>query len=91
MALALAPRPNKRSRLLGPDGVLRTPAEEERLDRLVQSALSGEAGRQTLAYLRSITIEFVAGPNISSDELRHREGQRSLVAIIEHRLRRRHL
>jgi hypothetical protein len=82
------PRPP--SRRLGPDGIVRLPAEEERLDRVVQAAFAGEHGRQALAYLRSITIEMVAGPNVTDAELRHREGMRALVGIIETRLRRRH-
>ena len=41
----------------------------------------------TLKYLRSITIESVAGFNISDQELRAREGMRFLVGIIEQRIK----
>ena len=80
--------PERPHRLLSPDGLMRTAEEEARIDRAVQGAFGGEAGRQTLAYLRSITIEMVAGPHVTDAELRHREGARALVGILETRLRR---
>jgi len=36
--------------------------------------------------LRSITIESVQGPNASDAELRHLEGQRYLVGVVERRI-----
>jgi hypothetical protein len=39
-----------------------------------------------LQYLKSITIEAISGPNITSEELRHLEGQRYLVALIAKRI-----
>jgi len=40
-----------------------------------------------MQYLRSITIESVSGANISDAELRHLEGQRYLVGLIERRFK----
>jgi hypothetical protein len=40
-----------------------------------------------LKYLRSITIEAVTGPAASDAELRHLEGQRYLVGLIERRIK----
>jgi len=42
-------------------------------------------GKAVMSYLRSITIEAVSGANISDAELRHLEGQRYLVGLIERR------
>jgi hypothetical protein len=41
---------------------------------------------EVLKHLRRITIETAGGPLISSDELRHREGQRFLVYLIQARI-----
>jgi hypothetical protein len=71
---------------LGADGIARPPKEEEELNQLVAATFKGRSGKRTLDYLRSITIEYVAGPNISDTELRHREGMRYLVGIIESRI-----
>lgn len=73
---------------MGPDGWQRTAAQEREIDLTLAAIFAGEAGRKALAYLRSITIEAVAGPNITDAELRHREGMRALVGIIETRVRR---
>ena len=39
-------------------------------------------GRIVLSHLRRITLERYLGPDSSSDELRHLEGQRHLVSAI---------
>ena len=44
------------------------------------------SGKQVLKYLKSLTIEAVAGPNISNEELRHLEGQRFVVGLIQRRI-----
>lgn len=74
------------AKLLGPDGLIRLPADERKLNELAAATFSSKGGQEFLSYLRSITIEAVAGPHIGSDELRHREGMRYLVAIIEQRI-----
>ena len=47
-------------------------------------------GQEFLKYLRSITIELVNGPAVSDGELRHVEGQRFLVGLIETRIKHAH-
>lgn len=73
-------------KLLGPDGVVRRPEDEEKLNELAAATFRPKGAQAFLAYLRSITIEAVAGPNITDAELRHREGMRYLVGIIEQRV-----
>jgi hypothetical protein len=41
---------------------------------------------EVLKHLRRITIETAGGPLITNDELRHREGQRFLVYLIQARI-----
>lgn len=73
-------------RCLGPDGIARLPGDEARLNELAAATFKSRGGQEFLRYLRSITIEAVAGPQISDTELRHREGMRYLVGIIEQRI-----
>ncbi len=73
--------------LLGPDGVQRKDEDEARLDGLVMAAFTTPSGREVLQYLRDITINSVGGPGISDGELRHREGGRFIVGIIEQRMK----
>lgn len=74
-------------RVLGADGISRSSKEDEELNLIISALFRSRAGKRVLDYLRSITIEYVAGPNISDGELRHREGMRYLVGIIEERIR----
>lgn len=74
-------------RVLRADGVSRSQQEDDELNQTIAALFRSRAGKKVLDYLRSITIEFVAGPNISDAELRHREGMRYLVGIIEERMR----
>lgn len=74
-------------RVLRADGVSRSQQEDDELNQTIAALFRSRAGKKVLDYLRSITIEFVAGPNISDAELRHREGMRYLVGIIEERIR----
>ena len=69
------------------DGVRRSQSNEDKLNTTVLSCFLTDAGAETLKYLRSITIESVAGFNISDQELRQREGMRFLVGIIEQRIK----
>jgi hypothetical protein len=78
------------SKVVGPDGLEWAADEDTRLDELALAAFGRGAGKEFLRYLRSITIELVAGPDITDAHLRHREGMRSLVAVIETRVNRGH-
>ena len=54
--------------------------------KLRKATFKGKGAQEFLRYLRSITIEAVGGPQITDAELRHREGMRYLVGIIEQRI-----
>lgn len=74
------------NKLLGPDGIVRRPQDEEELNDLAAATFKSKGAQAFLRYLRSITIEAVGGPQITDAELRHREGMRYLVGIIEQRV-----
>ena len=56
----------------------------------VAQVFESATGKEVLRYLRSITIEMVNGPNVTNEELRHMEGQRYLVGLIERRIQSAH-
>lgn len=72
--------------VIGPDGYQRSEQEEARINLAVVTALGDKAGEAVIQYLRSITIEVVAGPKISEAELRHLEGMRFLVGVLSQRI-----
>ena len=74
------------SKHLGVDGLPRSKEDDEIISQNFESLFKTPTGKAVLSYLRSVTIEMIAGPNASDGELRHREGQRFLVAIIEKRI-----
>lgn len=71
---------------IGIDGITRSSAEDAKVSRVIAEVFSSPSGKEVLRYLRSITIEMVSGPNITTEELRHLEGQRYLVGLIERRI-----
>ena len=75
---------------IGLDGIARKKSEEDSISLNFGSLFSEPTGQEILKYLRSVTIEMVSGPNISTDELRHLEGQRYLVGLIERRVEHAH-
>ena len=68
------------------DGYVRTPEEDKVLNKHFANVFKGEEGKKVLNYLKSITLEAVAGPNIDSNRLFHLEGMRFLVGIITTRI-----
>tara|TARA_R100001591_G_scaffold109293_1_gene119382 strand:+ start:671 stop:946 length:276 start_codon:yes stop_codon:yes gene_type:complete len=72
---------------LGLDGFPRKKEEDENISLHIQTIFKTPAGKETLKYLRSITIEMVSGGSMSDAELRHLEGQRFIVALIEKRIK----
>lgn len=72
---------------LGVDNYPRAEEEDNRISVNVRSLFSSPSGKEVLKYLRSITIESVQGANASDAELRHLEGQRYLVGLIERRIK----
>ena len=71
---------------IGLDGFQRTQKDDEIISKNIDSLFKTATGKAVLKYLRSITIESVQGPNASDAELRHLEGQRYLVGVIERRI-----
>ena len=68
------------------DGYIRTPEEDQVLNKHFANVFKGDEGKKVLDYLKSITIEAVAGPNIDGNRLFHLEGMRFLVGIINTRI-----
>lgn len=71
---------------IGVDGFPRRKEEDEKISKDVAALFRGDAGKEVLRYLRSVTLDAVAGGGISDGELRHLEGQRFIVALIERRI-----
>jgi hypothetical protein len=72
---------------IGVDGFPRRKEEDTKISKDVAAVFRTEAGQEVLRYLRSVTLDAVAGGGISDGELRHLEGQRFLVAMIERRIK----
>jgi hypothetical protein len=75
---------------IGIDGYQRATSQDLEISQNVAEVFSTPAGEAVKKYLRSITIEMVHGPNVNSEELRHHEGQRFIVGIIEARINHAH-
>ena len=71
---------------IGIDGIHRSKERDTEISQNVATVFSGPTGKEVLSYLRSITIEMVHGPAVASEELRHHEGQRYIVGLIEQRI-----
>ena len=78
---------NKDKKVTSIDGHNRSAEREKEINDHFLTTFSAPSGKKVLQYLRSITIESVAGPNISDTELRHREGMRFVVGITETRIK----
>tara|TARA_R100001460_G_scaffold10461_1_gene24779 strand:- start:13045 stop:13317 length:273 start_codon:yes stop_codon:yes gene_type:complete len=72
------------------DGFRRDKSEDTRISLDIASLFNTDAGQSVLKYLRSITIEQVNGAGVSDAELRHMEGQRYIVGLIESRIQHAH-
>lgn len=77
---------NAAGRKMGPDGIIRPVDKEEEIDKWAAATFITPVSSRFLAYLKSITINNLLGPGASDNELRHMEGQRYLVALIERRI-----
>lgn len=73
-------------KFIGLDGVVRPVAEEKRLNDAFAACFREIHGQRALDYLRSLTLFNVTGPKATDAELRHLEGQRFLMALIEQRI-----
>lgn len=68
------------------DGYQRKKAEDETISINIAKLFSEPLGKEVLKYFRSITIEAVNGAAVTDAELRHLEGQRYFVGLIERRI-----
>ena len=75
----------KPNTLIGLDNIQRNTKDEENLNTLFYKMFTTTGGSEVLKYLKSLTIDAVAGPEISNESLRHLEGQRYLVGLIQRR------
>lgn len=75
------------SKYLSLDGYQRSRKADETISLNIASLFSTELGNDVLKYLRSITIEAVNGAAVTDAELRHMEGQRYIVGLVESRIR----
>lgn len=71
---------------IGIDGYQRKSEDDVIVSKNVAKIFESPTGKEVLRYLRSITIEMVNGPNVTTEELRHLEGQRYIVGLIEQRI-----
>ena len=71
---------------IGIDGLQRKADLDLQISQNIAELFASPTGKEVLRYLRSITIEMVNGPNVTTEELRHVEGQRYLVGLIERRI-----
>ena len=69
------------------DGYVRSEQEERNLNKSFAGLFKGDDGKLVLDYIKSITTEAVAGPNIDSNQLFHLEGMRFLTGIIQTRIK----
>ncbi len=69
------------------DGYVRTEDQERELNKTFAGLFKGEDGKKILDYIKSITTEAVAGPNIDSNQLFHLEGMRFLAGVIQTRIK----
>lgn len=69
------------------DGYVRSEDQERTLNKTFAGVFKGDDGKIILDYIKSITTEAVAGPNIDSNQLFHLEGMRFLAGIIQTRIK----
>ena len=68
------------------DGYPRKKEDDERISMDVAALFSTPNGQAVRQYLKSITIEAVHGAAVTDEVLRHAEGQRYIVALIDRRI-----
>ncbi|BAQ86733.1 hypothetical protein [uncultured Mediterranean phage uvMED] len=68
------------------DGFYRTEQKERELNTDMATLFNSEIGKKVLDYLRSITVDAVAGKDVSNEHLRHLEGMRYLYFIVKRRI-----
>ena len=68
------------------DGFPRYQEDEETVSLNMHALFNTPVGKEVLKYLRSITIEAVHGSAVTDEVLRHAEGSRYIVGVIERRI-----
>ena len=68
------------------DGFQRSKKAEIELNGDIAALFKTELGKKVLNYLKSITVDAVAGRDITNDQLRHLEGMRYLYFILKKRI-----
>jgi hypothetical protein len=76
----------KHTQIQGIEGLVYTPEAEDEINHLVSVTFGTDAGRRVLEYLRNITFNRIHGPEVSDSTLRHAEGSRFIVAVLESRI-----
>ena len=72
------------------DGFQRNRINDARISTDVAALFNTDLGQQVFKYLKSITIDAVNGPHVTDAELRHLEGQRYIVGLIDRRIQHAH-
>ena len=75
---------------IGIDGIQRTANQDKVISIAIAHLFESETGKAVMEYLKSITVNRVHGPNITTEELRHHEGQRYIVGLLEARIQHGH-
>jgi hypothetical protein len=68
------------------DGIPRTAQEEDELNLMAARVFSTGAGREFLDHLLATYFSQAGWPSITTEELRHIEGQRWLINVIATRV-----
>ena len=68
------------------DGYNWSTDQENKLNLAAVAVFGKPDGKAMLDYLKAITLNAVAGPGVTNDHLRHLEGQRYVVHLIERRI-----
>ena len=71
---------------IGADGIKRRREDEDELNDLAALTFRTDGAQKFLKYLKYITINNLLGPGVTDNELRHMEGQRYIIALIERRI-----
>jgi hypothetical protein len=61
-------------------------ADDKKLNQVIASVFATPGGQELMRFLRQITTNVAAGPEVTDQYLRHLEGQRYLVALIQQRI-----
>ena len=72
------------------DGFQRNRVNDARISTDVAALFNTDLGQEVFKYLKSITIDAVNGPHVTDAELRHLEGQRYIVGLIDRRIQHAH-